>query len=149
MFPVSIFQPVALIHLHLGVALTRRTNDRSLLDISKGNIFQKSRIVGYNLIAGLTNSQSSSVRSTVHSGHQYVLQLVGFTAWSKIKIPVWDFGSNSDVGDNSRLLCCYIVHIGKEMQTFWRSVFASSFVLSSIERSLGAGAEDLGWFRSL
>ena len=35
-FPVNIVQPVAHTHLHLGAALTRRTNDRNLLN-SKTN----------------------------------------------------------------------------------------------------------------
>jgi hypothetical protein len=79
-FPVSIIQPVALIRLYLRVDLARRTNDRSLLDISKGKLFQISGIVGYSRTTGLINSQRSFVRSTVSSGHKYVLQLIGHIA---------------------------------------------------------------------
>jgi hypothetical protein len=84
-FPVRVIQPVALIPFHLGVALSRGTNDRTLLDISKGKLFQKLGIVGYNLTTGFIKRQSVFVRSTVHRGHKYLLQLTGCTAWSKIK----------------------------------------------------------------
>jgi hypothetical protein len=54
---------------------------------AKESFFKKSGIVGYNLTTGLINNQRSFVRSTVHSGHKYVLHLIGHTAWSNIKKP--------------------------------------------------------------
>ena len=62
-FPVNIIQPVPHIHLRLGATLTRRINDRSLLN-SKRKFFQNSGIVGCNL---------TFLRSAVHSGHKYAL----------------------------------------------------------------------------
>jgi hypothetical protein len=45
-FPVTIFPSMLHTHLHLHVALTRRTNGRSLGTFQKAKLFRKSRVIG-------------------------------------------------------------------------------------------------------